>query len=188
MISLDGYFAGSGGELNWHNVDAEFNNEFAVPQLKSAGLLMFGRMTYDLMASYWPTEQAIKNDPVVAGLMNGLPKLVFSTTIEQADWNNTKVVKEIRKLEIEKLKQETAKDILILGSGNIVQQFAKLGLIDEYRLMINPVALGVGKTLFADKIKFKLLKSREFKNGNVLLCYAPSSSLASSLHFVQGRL
>ena len=174
MISLDGYFCGPNGETEWHNVDAEFN-EFAIKQLtEEVGLLLFGRTTYELMAGYWPTNQAVKNDPIVAGLMNNTSKIVFSKSMSSADWNNTKVIKEIKKLEIEKLKQKSGKDIFIFGSGQIVQEFSKLGLIDEYRLMINPVALGQGKTLFKEKLKLKLLKIKEFKNGNVLLCCRPN--------------
>ena len=138
---------------------------------KEVGLLLFGRTTYELMVRYWPSEQAAKNDPVVAGLMNSAPKMVFSSSMDKAEWNNTRLIKEIKKSEIEKLKQGTGRDIFIFGSGQIVQEFAKMGLIDEYRLMVNPVALGQGKPLFKGPAKLKLLKSREFKNGNVLLCY-----------------
>jgi dihydrofolate reductase len=172
MISIDGFFCGPNGEIDWHNVDGEFN-EFAIKQTGEAGLLIFGRTTYELMASYWPNEQTVKNDPIVAGLMNNTPKIVFSTSMSKADWNNTKLVNKIDAEEIKKLKQDSAKDLFIFGSGQIVQEFAKLGLIDEYRLMINPVALGAGKTLFKEKQKLKLLNSKEFKSGNVLLVYQP---------------
>jgi dihydrofolate reductase len=174
MISVDGFFAGPNGEIDWHNVDAEFN-EFAIKQLGEVGLLLFGRTTYELMAGYWPNEQVIKNDPVVAGLMNNVSKIVFSASMGKAEWNETEILNTIEKLNIERLKEKAGKDIFIFGSGTIVQEFTKLGLIDEYRLMVNPVALGLGKPLFKDKQKFKLLKSREFKNGNVLLCYEPIS-------------
>jgi dihydrofolate reductase len=172
MVSVDGYFAGTDGDISWHNVDAEFN-EFAIEQLQNeAGLLLFGRKTYELMSSYWPSEKSLKDDPIVAGLMNSIPKIVFSTSLDKAEWNNTKLVSKIDTDEITKLKQNTDKNIFIFGSGQIVQKFAPLGLIDEYRLMINPVVLGQGKTLFKDSIRLKLLSSREFKNGNILLSYA----------------
>jgi dihydrofolate reductase len=173
MISLDGFFAGPNGEIDWHQVDAEFN-DFAIKQLKEeVGLLLFGRKTYELMANYWPSEQVVKNDPTVAGLMNNINKIVFSTSMEKAGWNNTRLLKEINVSEIVKLKQETDKNIFIFGSGQIVQEFAQLNLVDEYRLMVNPITLGSGKPLFKGKMELSLLKDERFKNGNVLLRYAP---------------
>jgi len=176
MITVDGYFCGPNGEIDWHNVDAEFN-EFAIEQTKNMGTLLFGRTTYQLMADYWPMEQPRKNDPVVANLMNITPKIVFSRSMEKLQviphWENVSLMKEINKDSILKLKQSSAKDIAIYGSGQIVQEFSKLGLIDEYRLMVNPVILGKGKPLFKHDQKLKLLRSREFQNGNVLLCYQP---------------
>jgi len=170
MVSVDGFFAGNDGNINWHNVDKEFN-EFAIKQLDEVGILLFGKTTYDVMESYWPKEKTIKNDPVVAGLMNSLPKIVFSRLMDKADWNNTELKHEIKKSDIEKLKQKAEKDLFIFGSGTIVQEFAKLGLVDEYRLMVNPVVLGAGKPLFKEAMKLKLLKSKQFNNGNVLLNY-----------------
>ena len=174
MVSVDGFFAGTDGNINWHNVDREFN-QFAEKQTNEFGMLIFGRVTYDLMSSYWPTETSIKDDPIVAGLMNNTPKIVFSKNLSHAEWNNTKVINDIKKLEIGKLKnsKKRQKPIAIFGSGQIVQEFAKLGLVDEYRLMINPVALGAGKSLFKEHSKLKLLSTKEFKNGNVLLYYEP---------------
>jgi dihydrofolate reductase len=172
MVSLDGYFCRPNGEIDWHNVDAEFN-EFAINQLQNeVDLLLFGKTTYELMASYWPSKQSIKDDPIVAGLMNNAPKIVFSSSMKKADWNNTKIMEKIDLEEITKLKQNLTKDIFIFGSGTIVQEFARLGLVDEYRLMINPLVLGQGKPLFKQEQKLKLLKSKEFKSGNVLLYYS----------------
>ena len=172
MITVDGFFAGVDGNINWHNVDREFN-DFAEKQTPEFGTLIFGRITYDLMAGYWPKEGPVKDDPIVAGIMNSANKIVFSRTMEKADWNNTRLIKEINSANIQKLKQESTKPMAIFGSGQIVQEFAKLGLIDEFRLMINPVILGKGKALFADYAKLKLTGNREFKNGNVLLTYEP---------------
>jgi dihydrofolate reductase len=172
MVSLDGFFAGVDGNINWHNVDKEFN-EFAIKQTAEFGTLIFGRKTYDLMAGYWPSEETIKNDPIVAGLMNNTPKIIFSRNLQKAEWSNTELVKEIKADEIKKLKTSAQKDLAIFGSGQIVREFTRLGLIDEYRLMVNPVILGSGKPLFTDPLKLKLLKSREFKNGNILLTYEP---------------
>jgi dihydrofolate reductase len=92
LISVDGYFEGPNRELDWHNVDAEFNEQ-AGEMLNSVDIILFGRVTYQLMASYWPTPDAIKNDPIIAKKMNSLSKIVFSKTLEKAEWENTKLVK-----------------------------------------------------------------------------------------------
>jgi dihydrofolate reductase len=177
LVSLDGYYEGLNGDISWHNVDEEFN-EFAIQQTSEAGTLLFGRKTYEGMASYWPTEAAIKDDPVIAGLMNSLPKIVISTTLDSADWNNTQLVKENVAEEISKLKQQPGMEIAIFGSSDLAVSLAQMGLVDEYRIMVNPVLLGDGKPLFKgarDKLSLKLVKTRTFKSGNVLLYYQPAN-------------
>ncbi len=176
LVTLDGYFAGQGGDISWHNVDAEFN-EFAIKMVSKGNTLLFGRVTYELMASYWPTPEAIKNDPVVAEGMNRLPKIVFSRTLDKVDWNNTKLVKGDMLAEMREMKQQCGKDMAVLGSGSIVSQLARQGLIDEYQIMVNPVVIGKGRTMFEgikNKIALKLTNTRTFGNGNVLLCYEPA--------------
>ncbi len=173
LVTLDGYFEGPNRDIGWHNVDAEFN-EYAIEMLNSVDTLIFGRVTYDLMAGFWPTPDAIKNDPIVAEKMNSLPKIVFSRTLNKVEWNNTRLVKENIEEEIRKMKRQPGKDMALLGSGNIVTQFAERGLIDEYRIMVNPLILGAGNPLFKgikERMKLKLKKTRMFRNGNVLLCY-----------------
>ncbi len=174
MITLDGYFEGATKwDISWHKVDAEFN-EFAIEQLNATDTLIFGRVTYEGMAAYWPTETPIKNDPIVANMMNSSPKVVFSRTMKNAEWNNTRVVKENTAQELANLKKQSGKDIGILGSANLASTLVESGLIDEYRVMINPVILGKGTLLFqgfGDRLNLRLLKARTFKSGNVLLCY-----------------
>jgi dihydrofolate reductase len=175
MVSLDGFFEGSSKwHLSWHNVDAEFN-EFAIAQFNEIGTLIFGRVTYEGMASYWASPEAAKNDPVVAGLMNRIPKIVFSKTLEKVDWDNTRLVKEHVADEISKLKQQSGKDLAIFGSANLMSELMRMDLIDEHRVMVNPVVLGIGIPLFQtkDKLDLKLLRTRTFGNGNVLLSYQP---------------
>ncbi len=175
MVSLDGFFEGPNHELDWHNVDAEFN-EFAAGQLNEVGAVLFGRRTYQMMAGYWPTPFAKENDPIVAEKMNILPKIVFSRTLEKAEWSNSRLVKEDVAQEIGKLKQQSGKNIAIFGSSNLCVSLIKRGLIDEFRFMVNPVVLGKGNTLFAglnDELNLKLLKTKTFKSGNVLLYYQP---------------
>ncbi len=174
MVSVDGYFAGVDGNIDWHNTDAEFG-KFADEQTGEFGALIFGRVTYDLMAGYWPKQESVKDDPIVANIMNSLPKIVFSKSLGKVEWNNSKLYHDIDAEEVKKWKQEPGKDMAIFGSGTIVQAFAKLGLIDEYRLMINPIILGKGKLLFkdVDTLKLKLINTRTFGNGNILLAYEP---------------
>ncbi len=177
LVSVNGLFAGPEGQIDWHNYDSE-TGAYSVEQLKSLGALIFGRITYELMAGYWPTPDGIKGEPVVAGMMNSIPKIVFSETLKEVKdgplWKNVTVFHEIKPEEIVKMKEQEGGDIAIFGSGSIVQQFTNLGLIDEYRLVVNPLILGNGKPLFKDikdKRNLKLLKTRVFENGNVLLCY-----------------
>jgi len=173
LVTLDGYFSGPGGDISWHNVDDEFQ-EVANAAANSGNTLIFGRVTYELMVSYWPTPEAIRSDPVVARGMNSAAKIVFSRTLDKADWNNTRLVKAGLLSEIRKLKQEPGKDLTVLGSGSIVSQLAQAGLIDEFQILLNPVVLGNGKTMFEgveDRFSLKLTGTRTFGNGNVLLNY-----------------
>jgi dihydrofolate reductase len=173
LVTLDGYFAGQDGDISWHNVDEEFQ-ELANKASNSGNTLLFGRVTYELMAGYWPTSEAIKNDPIVARGMNDATKVVFSRTLNKVDWNNTRLVKNDMLSEIRKLKQESGKDLTVLGSGNIVSQLTQERLIDEYQILLNPVVIGKGKTMFEDvkdRFSLKLTKTRVFGNGNVLLTY-----------------
>lgn len=173
LVSLDGFFEGENHDLSWHNVDSEFN-EFAINQLNGVDTILFGRRTYEMMASFWPSEAAKKNDPIVAGKMNQTSKIVFSKTLEKADWENTKLVKDNIEEEVAKLKKQPGKDIAVFGSSDLSVSLLEMGLLDELRIMINPVVIGKGKTLFQgikNKLNLRLLKTRNFKSGNVLLFY-----------------
>jgi dihydrofolate reductase len=175
MVTIDGFFEGPNRDISWHNVDKEFN-EFAIEQLNTTDLLIFGRVTYELMAGYWPTQQAMTNDPIVARKMNNLSKIVFSRTLKKADWNNTRLVKDNIAGEISTLKQQPGKDIAIFGSSDLISSFIQHGLIDEYRIIVNPTVLGNGKPLFKgihNRLNLKLQKAKTFSSGNVLLYYHP---------------
>jgi dihydrofolate reductase len=175
MITLDGFFEGPNQEIDWHRVDNEFNH-YAIDLLSNVDTLLFGRKTYELMSAYWPTEQAITDDPLVAGKMNHLNKIVFSRNLETVGWNNTQLVNENVIEEIANLKQKEGKDITVFGSSDLALTLIENGLIDEYRIIVNPIILGSGKTLFSDlskPLQLKLFKSRLFKSGNVLLYYHP---------------
>jgi len=175
LVTLDGYFAGRGGDISWHNVDKEFQ-ELAEAASNSGNTLLFGRVTYELMARHWPTPEAVKNDPIVARGMNEAPKIVFSRTLDKAEWHHTRLVKGDMLAEVRKLKLEAGRDLTVLGSGSLVAQLAQAGLIDEYQVLLNPVVIGRGKTMFegvTDGFTLKLMRTRTFKNGNVLLVYEP---------------
>lgn len=175
-VSLDGYFVDANGDMSWaHRPDPEWN-DFAAGNASGGGTLLFGRVTYDLMARYWPTPQAMKNAPVLAGHMNQAPKVVFSRTMEHASWSNTRLMKGDIAAEVRKMKQQPGEGMAILGSGTIVSQLAQEGLIDEFQIALIPVVLGKGRTMFegvTKRLALRLTSSRTFQNGNVVLRYEP---------------
>jgi len=180
-VSLDGYFVDSNGSMRWakaHHQDPEWN-AFVADNASGDGQLLFGRITYQLMASYWPTPIAKQNDAGVAERMNALPKVVFSKTLDRADWNNTTLVKTDLAAAVRKMKQEPGGGMVILGSGTIVAQLAQAGLIDEYHMVVNPTILSKGRSMFDglnDKLDLKLSRTRAFRNGNIFLSYEPATS------------
>jgi dihydrofolate reductase len=174
QVSLDGYFVDAGGDMSWaHRDDPEWN-AFASENANGGGELVFGRITYEMMARFWPTPQAMQMMPAVAEGMNRSPKIVFSRTLGEASWNNTRLVKGDIAARMRELKEETGPGMAILGSGSIVSQLAQAGLIDEYQFVMNPIVLGAGRTMFEgvkEKLHLKRIDSRTFQNGNVLLRY-----------------
>ncbi len=143
-VSLDGCFTDKNNDMSWahrDSADAEWN-EFVAGNASSEGMLLFGRVTYELMASFWPTPLAAQMMPEVAHGMNNMPKVVFSKTMEKAAWNNTTLVMDDLESAVRKLKSESGPDMVILGSGSIVSQLAREGLIDEYQIVVVPVVLG----------------------------------------------
>lgn len=175
-ITLDGYFVDGNGGMAWakvQNGDQEWNT-FVAENSSGEATLLFGRATYELMASYWPTPAADQHNPIVAHRMNQLQKVVFSRTLQRANWNNTTLIKEDLPGAIRKMKAEAGNGMVILGSGTIVSQLANEGLIDDYQFVVNPLVLGRGRTMFegiSEKHSLKLTKSRTFNNGFVFLCY-----------------
>jgi dihydrofolate reductase len=181
LVSLDGFFEGPNRELDWFVVNDEFF-EYAKELLNSVDTILFGRVTYEQMASYWPTPAAAGNDPVISSKMNNLSKIVFSRTIPSVEWNNSRLIKGNMAEEISKMKQQSGKDMVIFGSGSIVSTLMQSGLIDEYRIILNPVVLGKGNPLFKgikDKIDLKLLQIKTFNTGVVILYYSSKSKIYS---------
>ncbi len=173
LISLDGYFEGAQSwALDWHNYAwGDELREFSNEQLQTAAMLLFGRITYEGMASHWKTAKGAD-----AGLMNKLPKAVVSNSLKQADWNNTRVLSGDPVKAVTDLKASVDGNIFVFGSGNLSAALFEAGLFDEYRLAIVPVVLGTGKTLFGRKlplVSMHIKEIRSFATGAVYLRYVP---------------
>ncbi|WUD77655.1 dihydrofolate reductase family protein [Streptomyces sp. NBC_00510] len=174
-VSLDGYFEGPGREIDWHRVDEELHlhmNE----RLKTMGGFLSGRVTHELMAAYWPTADADpESSPAVAefaGIWRDMPKVVYSRTLERADWNAT-IVRDVVAEEVMELKARPGGD-LMLGGADLAASFLRLGLVDEYRIYVHPVVLGRGRSVFPDSdtlTALRLAGTQTFGNGVVLLQY-----------------
>ena len=177
-VSLDGYFCDPRGDMRFAHKpldDAEWQ-EFVAENAAGSGVLVFGRTTYDMMAAWWPTAAAAKAMPEVAAQMNGASKIVFSRTLTSAHWNNTTLIKTDLVRTINQMKAEPGPDMAILGSGSVVTQLAARGLIDTIQIVVNPVALGAGKSFLAglrQPLNLTFTHARTFGNGSVVLSYAP---------------
>lgn len=177
LVSVDGYFEAPNHDISWHNVDADFNT-FAIEQLREIGMLVFGHTTYNLMANFWPTPQGISENATIAKLMNETPKIAVSHEPFQADWSNTTVIHENVADTIKELKAKPGKDMAIFGSNALCVSLMEAGLVDEFRIMVCPVALGKGTSLFAGlskRINFQLAKQHKFESGNLLQYYTVGS-------------
>lgn len=178
MVSLDGYFEGPDPEdFGWQIVDDEFN-QFAVQQLDASECLLFGRVTFQGMASYWPTREAIESDPEVASRMNQTLKIVISRSLDrpEPEWNNTRLIGKDAHRELSSLQQQPGKDLLVLGSSVLTASLIEMGLLDQLRIIVCPVVLGEGRSVLGttqQRAKLKLLDNRTFRSGNVLLTYEP---------------
>lgn len=175
FLSLDGYYKGVDEDISWHR-HGEEEAKFSAESAQSNNILLFGRKTYEMMASFWPTPMASEQFPEVAKGMNDAKKIVVSKSLTKADWANTSIINGNLAEEIKQLKQTASNNITILGSGSIVTQLAAENLIDEYQLMIDPVAIGNGTPLFkglTTPMNLQLKDSRIFKSGVLLLTYKP---------------
>lgn len=180
-ISLDGFISGSDNDMSW--VTAGYNEEMAEYEdgfVSSADTLLLGRVTYESFAGSWP--KVPDNPKVSAGereyakKLNAMKKIVFSTSLVKADWNNSSISREINQEEIMKLKKAPGKNIIIYGSASIVMELTKIGLIDEYQLLVHPILLGSGKRLFDSnegKRPLKLLSTDTYSSGVVGMYYEP---------------
>ncbi|MGW0732227.1 dihydrofolate reductase family protein [Streptomyces sp. NPDC002851] len=175
-ISLDGYYEGPNGEFDWPNVDAEYF-EFANQSDAYIDTLLFGRAGYEHMAAYWPN--ATGPDPEIVEFMNNVKKVVFSSTLEKADWNNTTLVDGKNLAEtVKALKQQPGgKEMALFGSVTLTASLLELGLIDELRVLVNPIILSEGHSLYSTlnrRIPLELWRTTTFRSGNVQLTYRPA--------------
>ena len=175
FTTLNGYFEGPGGDLSWHR-SGEEEGKYAAESVGAGGVLLFGRVTYEHMASFWPTPQAKQQMPAVAEGMNKAEKIVFSRTLKKSDWENTRIISGDLVSSVRELKQSPGNDMCILDSGSIVTQLSDARLIDVYQLMVDPVALGAGTPMFkglGKKLDLRLMSTRTFNSGVILLSYQP---------------
>jgi dihydrofolate reductase len=176
-ISLDGYYKTPDGDIGWShggNADPEFV-DFIAGNSAGGDVLLFGHTTYEMMVSFWPTPAAAAQFPVVAKHINASRKVVLSRRLTEATWHNTTVERDAIAC-VRKLKEERDLDVTILGSGSIVAQLARAGLIDEYQLVVVPIALGAGASMFAgldQQLPLVRTRARTFANGNAYLVYEP---------------
>ena len=182
-ISLDGFFEGPNHDISWHNVDDEFN-AFAIEQLREEDAILFGRRTYQLFENYWPRAaddpSLSKENVEIAHLINNMRKIVYSKTlnevVESENWKNVTLVREVNPEDANALKRSPGKNLSI-GGNNIGVTFAQMGLVDEFRIMIESCCHRRWKFVFngiTNRLKMRLLETRTFKSGNVLLCYEPA--------------
>ncbi len=176
-VSVDGFFTDAKNDMSWaHRQDEEWN-AFMSSNASGDGELLFGRVTYEMMAAFWPTPHAAAMLPTVAAGMNRMRKIVFSRTLDRAEWQNTTLVHGDLVAETARLKEQRGPDIAILGSGSIVSQLTDARLVDEYQIVVNPIVLGRGRTLF-DTVRttmpLSLTQTRKFTNGNVVSWYTPA--------------
>jgi dihydrofolate reductase len=189
-VSLDGFIADANREIDWHFADDEFE-EFINDTLRSIDAMVFGRVAYELLAEFWPaaasdpeaSARQLGRDPrrhaETARLMNELPKFVVSNQLERVTWQNSHIIRGDVAAEINRLKQQPGRDIALFAGAQTASTFTQLGLIDEYRFILNPVLLGAGKPLFTDgyaKTNLSLRKTRPFASGAVVLIYEPEET------------
>jgi dihydrofolate reductase len=171
MVSLDGYMAGPKGEIDWFVWDKDLER-FTKEMMSKVDMMLFGRVTYEMMAAYWPTAKA--DDPYIKERMNGLPKIVFSKTLDKVAWNNSTLLSHIDPERISRIKKMPGKNIVVLGSGGIVTALTNLGLVDEYRIIVN--LLGNGISMFKGleaRQRLELKDTRQLGSGVAIMTYHP---------------
>jgi len=178
VVTLDGFFDGeTNWDLHWHeSAWCDELQRFSADQLRDADRLLFGRITYEGMAAYWPTAEG---EGEVATMMNAIPKVVFSHTLHDPEWANATVCDRDAAETVAGFKLDGAGNTLVFGSGQLSEALTRAGLFDEYRLVLAPVVLGKGRTLFdrgLEEFGLELVEARPVSSGAVILRYQPSSA------------
>ena len=175
FTTLNGFYKGENEDISWHRYGEE-ESKYSEKMLEQNNTLLFGRKTYENMVAFWPAPMAKEYFPKVAKRMNSAEKLVFSNSLEKANWENTKVISGDIVSEVKSLKHLKGNDLTILGSGTIIDLFTNHQLIDEYQIMIDPVAIQKGTSIFTkinETVSLKLNHLETFSSGVVLLYYSP---------------
>ncbi len=197
-VSLDDFFAGPNGEIDWFIPDSDIDKELI--EEKKAGApdtILFGWVTYEMFESYWPKmvkgvtnldyspegEEDKIAERKIAETLTKMRKIVFSKTLKKTDWENTVILSDSLIEEVKRLKKENSSDIIIFGSGTIVQQLTSAGLIDDYWFIVTPVILGAGKALFSGvkKVNLQFMQAKHFQSGNVVIHYKTKEANTSQL-------
>jgi dihydrofolate reductase len=176
-VSLDGLFSDRDGGVGWAKRDGDELTEYVKQSRGDIATYLFGKSTYQMFASFWPTPAGKAANPYFAKILGEGQKIVFSKSLKKADWENTVIEPAADAQTIDKLKASKGGDCLIFGSGSLVRDLTQQGLIDEYQLVLNPVILGSGRPLFGPlpkSVELRLLEAKPFKNGTVLLRYRPT--------------
>nr|WP_294947476.1 dihydrofolate reductase family protein [uncultured Mucilaginibacter sp.] len=175
-VSLNGCMAGANGELDWHySLWDEDMARATSAQLGQADTILLGRVTYQAMAGYWTAKAGhafgAREDADFTEMMNSHSKIVFSKTLKTAGWQNSRLANRSIAKEIASLKQLPGKDIIVYGSGKIVQALNRLNLVDEYLLWVHPVLVDKGRPLFVKRAALEFIGKRDFNTGVVLMAY-----------------
>ena len=186
MMTLDGYSTGPNGEMDYlppfDNVELwkELHEEMWA-QLRNIDTFLLGRVTYKIWESYWPSAalnpNSTQSDIDFSKFADKTQKVVFSKTLDKAEWQNSRLVKDNIAEEVMKMKSQPGRDMALAGGAKLAQTFTRLGLIDDFLIVVHPVILGVGKPLFGnltERKRLKLVETRKYKNGAVLLHYVPA--------------
>ncbi len=180
-ISVDGYVTDADGDIQWaHRAEADADDEFtawvgANASRGAAGGLVMGRVTYDMMAAWWPTDAAKQAMPIVAAGMNAATKYVASRAARFTPrWENCVRLDGDAVTAVRALKASAGPDLAVLGSGGLAAQLGAAGLVDDYQFVIVPVALGAGRTVFSHSASLRLVDQRAFRCGNVVVTYVPA--------------
>jgi dihydrofolate reductase len=176
-MTLDGVIDADTMKEWFEPYDSEDRRNYIKENVLTSDAFLVGRVTYEMLASYWPNQK--NNEMGIADRLNNAPKYVVSSTLKNAEWNNSKIINDNVVEEIAKLKQQPGQDILMFGSATLVQSLMEADLIDEYRLLVHPIIMGSGKGFFRDKMastKLKLVKTKTLDLGVILDCYQPATS------------